>query len=92
MSTPVRALPQPADGPPVGTGLVQFGDDQPGVFIQASDATHFAIILHAVITNSPSTPRAHRMARALLVSLYDELRDASPTPLLDIPLFQGDSS
>ncbi|KKL46016.1 hypothetical protein LCGC14_2349790 [marine sediment metagenome] len=34
----VRKLPEPLDGERVETGPVQFGDDQPGVFIRGDDA------------------------------------------------------
>ncbi len=37
MSGP-RWLPAPLDGAQVATGPVQFGDDQPGVFIRGDDA------------------------------------------------------
>ncbi|KKM00039.1 hypothetical protein LCGC14_1808400 [marine sediment metagenome] len=34
----LRRLPAPLDGEQVATGPVQFGDDQPGVFIRGDDA------------------------------------------------------
>lgn len=45
----LRKLPAPQEGHRVETGVVQFGDDWPGVFIRGDDAFHFMLALNQVI-------------------------------------------
>lgn len=84
LDRPVRLLPTPEDGGRVETGPVQFGDDWPGLFIRGDNAAHDAMLLHAVITNSGNTPETNRLARMMLIGLYNQLRSATIGPAAEL--------
>lgn len=66
------------------TGPVQFGDDWPGIFIRGDNAAGDAMLLHTVITNSNNTPESNKIARMMLIALYNRLRSATVGPAAEL--------
>ena len=74
--TDVLQLQMPADHPRVESGVVQFGDDWPGVFIRGDNALFFAIALDTALRRS-NLSAVDSVTAAQLVGLRDELRACS---------------
>jgi hypothetical protein len=54
----ITLLPAPADGARVETGVVQFGDDWPGVFIRGDNAAYYAMALETELNYPGTDPMA----------------------------------
>jgi hypothetical protein len=72
--TDIQRLPQPADLARVESGVVQFGDDWPGVFIRGDNALTFAHMLTEGLTYIPSR---EYLLLAQLACLADTLQSCS---------------
>jgi hypothetical protein len=47
IAIPIRNIPQP-EGGRVETGVVQFGDDWPGIFLRGDNALYWSYVLHQI--------------------------------------------
>jgi hypothetical protein len=69
--TDIQRLPGLASGQRVESGVVQFGDDWPGVFIRGDNAMTFAHVLRAALKLIPQT---EWLVRSQLNGLQDDLQ------------------
>lgn len=65
----------PAQTPKIETGVLQFGDDHPGLFISGSHAFAFSGSLYRAIETA-----AWSCDRQLLAALYELIREATSQP------------
>lgn len=52
----IQTLPQPENQPRIETGVVQFGDDWPGVFIRGDNACIYGFLLQQLLDDPDIDP------------------------------------
>lgn len=57
----------------IETGVVQFGDDWPGIFIRGDTALYWSMLLRRLMDQAPPTNTVDEIERASLVNLCNLL-------------------
>jgi hypothetical protein len=77
----------PAQEPRVETGVIQFGDDGPGIFIRGDNAFFYAVQVQSVIGGLNEADQFDRFALDTLAVLYHRLiAPTSDRPMPDVGL------